>query len=117
MDQGKAIPYALDKLQDRGTFFVDPGEEVYEGQIVGQSTRSGDIVVNVTKEKKMSNMRSSGADEKAKIAPAVKFSLEEALEYIQKDEYVEVTPHFLRLRKIILSEAERRKSERSIENQ
>lgn len=117
MDQGKAIPYALDKLQDRGTFFVDPGEEVYEGQIVGQSTRSGDIVVNVTKEKKMSNMRSSGADEKAKIAPAVKFSLEEALEYIQKDEYVEVTPHFLRLRKVILSEAERRKSERSIENQ
>lgn len=117
MDQGKAIPYALDKLQDRGTFFVDPGEEVYEGQIVGQSTRSGDIVVNVTKEKKMSNMRSSGADEKARIAPAVKFSLEEALEYIQKDEYVEVTPHFLRLRKIILSEAERRKSERSIENQ
>lgn len=113
MDNGKAIPYALDKLQDRGTFFVDPGEEIYEGQIVGESTRSGDITVNVTKEKKMSNMRSSGADEKAKIAPAVKFSLEEALEYIQKDEYVEVTPHYLRLRKIILNEGERRKAERS----
>ncbi|MBR4402891.1 MAG: translational GTPase TypA [Flavobacteriales bacterium] len=112
MDNGKAIPYALDKLQDRGTFFVDPGEEIYEGQIVGESTRSGDITVNVTKEKKMSNMRSSGADEKAKIAPAVKFSLEEALEYIQKDEYVEVTPHCLRLRKIILNEGERRKAER-----
>ncbi len=112
MDNGKAIPYALDKLQDRGTFFVDPGEEIYEGQIVGESTRSGDITVNVTKEKKMSNMRSSGADEKAKIAPAVKFSLEEALEYIQKDEYVEVTPHSLRLRKIILNEGERRKAER-----
>ena len=117
MDQGKAIPYAIDKLQDRGTFFIDPGEDVYEGQIVGQNTRSGDIVVNVTKEKKLSNMRASGSDDKAKIAPAVKFSLEEALEYIQKDEYVEVTPHYLRLRKVILSEAERRKSERSIENQ
>lgn len=112
MDQGKAIPYALDKLQDRGTFFIDPGEDVYEGQIVGQNTRSGDIVVNVTKEKKLTNMRAAGSDDKAKIAPAVKFSLEEALEYIQKDEYVEVTPHHLRLRKIILSEAERRKAER-----
>lgn len=117
MDQGKSIPYALDKLQDRGTFFIDPGEDVYEGQIVGQNTRSGDIVVNVTKEKKLTNMRAAGSDDKAKIAPAVKFSLEESLEYIQKDEYVEVTPHHLRLRKIILSEAERRKSERRTENQ
>ena len=117
MDQGKAIPYALDKLQDRGTFFIDPGEDVYEGQIVGQNTRSGDIVVNVTKEKKLTNMRAAGSDDKAKIAPAVKFSLEEALEYIQKDEYVEVTPHHLRLRKIILSEAERRKAERHTENE
>lgn len=117
MDQGKAIPYALDKLQDRGTFFIDPGEDVYEGQIVGQNTRSGDIVVNVTKEKKLTNMRAAGSDDKAKIAPAVKFSLEEALEYIQKDEYVEVTPHHLRLRKIILSEAERRKAERRAENE
>ncbi len=117
MDQGKAIPYALDKLQDRGTFFIDPGEDVYEGQIVGQNTRSGDIVVNVTKEKKLTNMRAAGSDDKAKIAPAVKFSLEEALEYIQKDEYVEVTPHHLRLRKIILSEAERRKAERRTENE
>ena len=117
MDQGKSIPYALDKLQDRGTFFIDPGEDVYEGQIVVQNTRSGDIVVNVTKEKKLTNMRAAGSDDKAKIAPAVKFSLEESLEYIQKDEYVEVTPHHLRLRKIILSEAERRKSERRTENQ
>lgn len=117
MDQGKAIPYGLDKLQDRGTFFIDPGEDVYEGQIVGQNTRSGDIVVNVTKEKKLTNMRAAGSDDKAKIAPAVKFSLEEALEYIQKDEYVEVTPHHLRLRKIILSEAERRKAERRTENE
>ena len=112
MDQGKTIPYAIDKLQDRGTFFVDPGEDVYEGQIVGESTR-GDITVNVTKEKKLTNMRAAGSDDKAKIAPAVKFSLEEALEYIQKDEYVEVTPHHLRLRKIILGEAERKKAERS----
>ena len=117
MDQGKAIPYALDKLQDRGTFFIDPGEDVYEGEIVGQNTRSGDIVVNVTKEKKLTNMRAAGSDDKAKIAPAVKFSLEVALEYIQKDEYVEVTPHHLRLRKIILSEAERRKAERRTENE
>ena len=117
MDQGKAIPYALDKLQDRGTFFIDPGEDVYEGEIVGQNTRSGDIVVNVTKEKKLTNMRAAGSDDKAKISPAVKFSLEEALEYIQKDEYVEVTPHHLRLRKIILSEAERRKAERRTENE
>ena len=117
MDQGKAIPYALNKLQDRGTFFIDPGEDVYEGEIVGQNTRSGDIVVNVTKEKKLTNMRAAGSDDKAKIAPAVKFSLEEALEYIQKDEYVEVTPHHLRLRKIILSEAERRKAERRTENE
>ena len=113
MDQGKTIPYAIDKLQDRGTFFVDPGEDVYEGQIVGESTRGGDITVNVTKEKKLTNMRAAGSDDKAKIAPAVKFSLEEALEYIQKDEYVEVTPHHLRLRKIILGEAERKKAERS----
>ena len=84
MDQGKTIPYAIDKLQDRGTFFVDPGEDVYEGQIVGESTRGGDITVNVTKEKKLTNMRAAGSDDKAKIAPAVKFSLEEALEYIQK---------------------------------
>ena len=113
MDQGKTIPYAIDKLQDRGTFFVDPGEDVYEGQIVGESTRGGDITVNVTKEKKLTNMRAAGSDDKAKIAPAVKFSLEEALEYIQKDEYVEVTPHHLRLRKIILGEAERKKAEKS----
>jgi len=110
LEQGKAIAYSLDKLQDRGKFFVDPMEEIYEGQVIGENTRSDDLTVNVTKTKKMSNMRSSGADEKTKLAPAIKFSLEEALEYIQKDEYVEVTPHSLRIRKILLSEHERKRA-------
>lgn len=110
MEKGNAIPYSIDKLQDRGRFFVDPGEEIYEGQVIGENTRSDDMSVNVTKTKKQSNVRSSGADDKAKIIPAKKFSLEEALEYIQKDEYVEVTPHFLRIRKILLTETERKRS-------
>ncbi|AVR43975.1 translational GTPase TypA [Christiangramia fulva] len=110
MEKGKAIPYSIDKLQDRGKFFVDPGEDIYEGQVIGENSRQDDMVVNITKTKKLSNVRSSGADEKAKIVPAIKFSLEEALEYIQKDEYVEVTPHFLRLRKILLTENERKRS-------
>ncbi len=109
MENGKAIPYSIDKLQDRGKFFVDPGEDIYEGQIVGQNTRPDDINVNITKTKKMTNVRASGSDDKAKIVPAIKFSLEEALEYIQKDEYVEVTPNHLRLRKIYLKEFERRR--------
>lgn len=110
MEKGQAIPYSIDKLQDRGKFFVDPGEAIYEGQVIGENTRSDDMVVNVTKTKKLSNVRSSGADEKTKIVPAIKFSLEEALEYIQKDEYVEVTPNHLRLRKILLTEVERKRS-------
>ena len=110
MEKGTAIPYSIDKLQDRGKFFVDPGEEIYEGQVIGEHSRGNDLVVNVTKTKKLSNVRSSGADEKAKIAPAIKFSLEEALEYIQKDEYVEVTPNFLRLRKVYLTENERKRN-------
>ncbi|MCG9970760.1 translational GTPase TypA [Christiangramia crocea] len=110
MEKGKAIPYSIDKLQDRGKFFVDPGEEIYEGQVIGENSRQDDMAVNITKTKKLSNVRSSGADEKAKIVPAIKFSLEEALEYIQKDEYVEVTPHHLRLRKILLTENERKRS-------
>jgi GTP-binding protein len=110
MEKGQAIPYSIDKLQDRGKFFVDPGEDIYEGQVIGENTRSDDMVINVTKTKKMSNVRSSGADDKAKIVPAIKFSLEEALEYIQKDEYVEVTPSHLRLRKILLTEVERKRS-------
>ncbi|MCH7525070.1 MAG: translational GTPase TypA, partial [Bacteroidetes bacterium] len=110
MEKGKAIPYSIDKLQDRGKFFVDPGEDIYEGQVIGENSRGDDMVINITKTKKMSNVRSSGADDKAKIVPAIKFSLEEALEYIQKDEYVEVTPKHLRIRKILLKEVERKRS-------
>ncbi len=110
MEKGKAIPYSIDKLQDRGRFFVDPGEDIYEGQVIGENSRQDDMVVNITKTKKLSNVRSSGADDKAKIVPAIKFSLEEALEYIQKDEYVEVTPNHLRLRKVLLTENERKRS-------
>lgn len=110
MEKGQAIPYSIDKLQDRGKFFVDPGEDIYEGQVIGENSRSDDMTINVTKTKKMSNVRSSGADDKARIIPAIKFSLEEALEYIQKDEYVEVTPHHLRLRKILLTEVERKRN-------
>lgn len=110
METGEAIPYSLDKLQDRGTFFVDPGEKIYEGQVIGENTRADDMVVNITKTKKLTNIRSAGADDKAKIAPAKKFSLEEALEYIQKDEYVEVTPNSLRIRKILLTESDRKRA-------
>ncbi len=109
MENGKAIPYSIDKLQDRGRFFVDPNEDIYEGQVVGENSRGDDMVINITKTKKLSNVRSSGADDKARIIPALKFSLEEALEYIQKDEYVEVTPRHIRLRKILLKETERKR--------
>lgn len=110
METGKAIPYSLNNLQDRGKFFVDPNQDIYGGQVIGENSRAGDLVVNVTKTKKLTNMRSSGADDKVKLAPAIKFSLEEALEYIQKDEYVEVTPNSLRLRKILLNEVERKRA-------
>ena len=110
MEKGTAIPYSIDKLQERGRFFVDPGEDIYEGQVIGENSRQDDMTVNVTKTKKLSNVRSSGADDKAKIVPAIKFSLEEALEYIQKDEYVEVTPNHLRLRKIYLKEVDRKRN-------
>ncbi|MCG2461861.1 translational GTPase TypA [Flavobacteriaceae bacterium F89] len=110
MENGKAIPYSIDKLQDRGKFFVDPGEDIYEGQVIGENSRGDDMTINITKTKKLSNVRSSGADDKAKIVPAIKFSLEEALEYIQKDEYVEVTPKHLRLRKIYLKEVDRKRN-------
>ena len=109
MEQGEAIAYSLHNLQDRGKFFVDPGEPVYEGQVIGEHSRGGDLVVNVTKTKKLTNMRATGADEKMRIAPPIKFSLEEALEYIQNDEYVEVTPKSIRLRKIYLNENERKR--------
>ncbi|NQX85201.1 MAG: translational GTPase TypA [Flavobacteriaceae bacterium] len=110
MEKGTAIPYSIDKLQERGKFFIDPGEDIYEGQVIGENSRGDDMAVNVTKTKKLSNVRSSGADDKAKIVPAIKFSLEEALEYIQKDEYVEVTPNHLRLRKILLKEVDRKRN-------
>ena len=110
LEAGTAYAYAIDKLQDRGRFFIFPQEEVYAGQVVGENAKDNDIVVNVTKSKKLTNMRASGADDKAKIVPPVVFSLEEALEYIKEDEYVEVTPHHLRLRKIILDELERKRA-------
>ena len=110
MEKGTSIPYSIDKLQDRGKFFIDPGEAIYEGQVIGESSRGDDMVINVTKTKKLTNVRSAGADDKAKIVPAVKFSLEEALEYIQKDEYVEVTPNSLRLRKVYLKEVDRKRN-------
>ena len=109
MENGQAIPYSLDKLQDRGKFFVAPNEDVYTGQVIGENSRSDDLVVNVTKTKKLSNVRAAGSDDKVKLAPPIKFSLEEALEYIQGDEYVEVTPNFLRLRKVFLDENERKR--------
>ncbi|MBL7833510.1 MAG: translational GTPase TypA [Cyclobacteriaceae bacterium] len=109
MEQGEAIAYSLHNLQDRGKFFIDPGEAVYEGQVIGENNRNGDLVINVTKTKKLTNMRASGSDEKMKIAPPQKHTLEEALEYIQADEYVEVTPKSIRLRKIYLNENDRKR--------
>ena len=109
MESGVAYAYALNKLQDRGRYFIDSHEEVYAGQVVGENSRAGDMVINVTKSKKLSNMRSSGADEKVSLAPPIKFSLEEALEYIQGDEYVEITPHAMRIRKILLNEHDRKR--------
>ncbi len=111
MEQGNAIPYSLNNMQERGTFFVDSNQSIYEGQIIGKNTRADDLVINVTKTKKMSNMRSSGNDDKVKIAPPIIFTLEEALEYIQADEYVEVTPKNLRLRKILLKEHDRKRKQ------
>lgn len=110
MESGKAIAYAIDKLQDRGVFFIEPGEEVYAGQVIGENTRQDDLVLNVTKTKKLTNMRASGSDDKVQIAPAVKFSLEEALEYIQSDEYVELTPKSIRIRKVLLDENDRKRA-------
>lgn len=109
MRTGSAVAYAIDKLQDRGGFFIEPNEEVYAGQVIGESTRQADLVVNVLKTKKLTNIRASGADEKTVVVPAVKFSLEEAMEYIVEDEYVEATPKAIRMRKIILDENERKR--------
>ena len=113
MEQGNAIPYSLNNMKERGTFFVKQNEAIYEGQIIGKNTRADDLVINVTKTKKMSNMRSSGADDKVKIAPPIILNLEESLEYIQSDEYVEATPNNLRLRKILLKEHSRKREKKS----
>lgn len=111
METGTSIAYGMDKLQDRGTFFIYPQEEIYAGQVVGEHSRPDDLVVNVTKAKKLSNVRASGTDDKAKLAPPIRFSLEESLEYIQADEYVELTPQSIRLRKIILDETMRKRKQ------
>ena len=110
MESGTAFAYAIDKLQDRGKFFIYPQDEVYAGQVVGEHVHENDLVINVTKSKKLTNMRASGSDDKARIIPPVIFSLEEALEYIKEDEYVEVTPKSMRMRKIILDETERKRA-------
>ena len=108
-ESGNAYAYALDKLQDRGRFFIEPQTEVYAGQVVGEHNKEGDLVVNVTKSKKLTNMRAAGSDDKIQLAPPVVFTLEEALEYIKEDEYVEVTPKAIRIRKIVLDETERKR--------
>jgi GTP-binding protein len=110
MESGQCTAYAIDKLQDRGIFFVDPGDELYTGMVIGEHSRDNDIVVNVKKGKQLTNMRASGSDSNTKIAPAKKFSLEESMEYIQKDEYLEITPKSIRMRKIHLEENERNKA-------
>ncbi len=112
MESGTAFAYAIDKLQDRGKFFIFPQEQVYAGQVVGENAKEGDMVVNVTKSKKLTNMRASGADDKARLIPPVVMSLEETLEYIKEDEYAEITPNHIRMRKILLDENERKRASR-----
>ncbi len=116
METGIAIAYSIDKMQDRGIFFVEPNDKVYAGQVIGESNKDKDIVINISKTKKLSNMRASGSDEKTVIVPAVKFSLEEAMEYVGEDEYVEVTPKSIRLRKILLSEIDRKRNKKKQES-
>ncbi|MBA3681574.1 MAG: translational GTPase TypA [Bacteroidetes bacterium] len=116
-DKGNAVAYSIDKLQDRGKFFIEAGEEIYPGMIIGEHIRPDDLVVNVCTEKQLTNMRASGTDEKMRIVPKIKFSLEEAMEYIQGDEYVEITPSFIRLRKIYLEENERKRMGKKLEAQ
>jgi GTP-binding protein len=113
-ERGVSVAYSIDKLQDRGKFFIDPGEEIYPGMVVGEHIRPDDLVINLCGEKKLTNMRASGTDEKMRIAPKVRFSLEEAMEYIQGDEYVEITPNHIRMRKIILDENERKRAEKAV---
>ena len=115
MDTGVGTPYAIDKLQDRGVFFIDPNENVYAGQVIGEHTRGSDLVVNILKGKKLTNMRASGSDNNVRVVPKKEFSLEEGLEYIQKDEYLEVTPGSMRMRKIYLDENERKRYANKVE--
>jgi len=112
METGPSVAYSIDKLQDRGTFFIDAGEEVYNGQVIGENVRQDDLCINVCKKKQLSNMRASGTDEKMIIHPPVKFSLEEAMEYIRADEYVEITPKSIRVRKILLDELDRKRQKK-----
>lgn len=113
METGIAIAYSIDKLQDRGRFFIEPNDSIYAGQVIGENTRNDDLIINVTKTKKLTNIRASGTDDKASITPAIKFSLEEAMEYISDNEYVEVTPKSIRLRKILLNENERKRNSKN----
>ncbi len=113
LETGTAYAYAIDKLQDRGKFFIDPGEEVYMGQVVGEHVHDNDLVVNVCKAKQLTNVRASGTDDKARIIPKVIMSLEECLEYIKEDELVEVTPKSMRIRKAILDHDQRKKASRA----
>ena len=112
---GTATGYSIDKLQDRGTFFIDPGEEIYTGQVVAENIKPGDLVVNVIEGKKLTNMRASGSDAATNIAPKTLMTLEECMEYIQQDECIEVTPNFIRMRKVILNEDERKKVQKKME--
>jgi len=113
MEKGRSTAYSIDNMQDRGRFFISPGDEIYAGQIIGEHIRPGDLVINVTRAKKLTNMRASGSDENVRITPKINFSLEEAMEYIEKDEYIEVTPKAVRMRKIILDENERKRASKS----
>jgi len=114
LETGNAIAYSIDKMQDRGRFFIEPGDEVYAGQVIGENTRQDDLTINIIRSKKLTNMRAAGADDKANIAPAVKFSLEEAMEYIRNDEFLEVTPKNMRIRKIFLNEHDRKRHAKAL---
>ena len=115
LETGIASAYSMNKLLDRGRFFVEPGEEIYAGQVVGEHTRERDLNINICKTKKLTNVRAAGSDEKIILPPAIKFSLEEALEYIQEDELVEVTPHFMRIRKVLLDPLARKRNSDNID--
>jgi GTP-binding protein len=116
-ENGATTGYSIDKLQDRGAFFVDPGEEIYAGQIIGEHIKPGDLVVQITEGKKLTNMRASGSDGTVHITPKTLFTLEECMEYIQQDECIEVTPNFIRMRKTILNEDERKKQSKSMKSE